>query len=246
MKLIRLLCISLLLIYIPGCKKDGIFSKDNKVSPHDFLSADNYEQLIIEIRYVSGYSLSSSTIDNLVSFLSQRLNKPLGISVEENSVPSPAKSSYTLDDIRDIEDTYRTMNANGKTITLYIFVADGDYAGNSGGYKTLGITYDNSSVVLFEKTIRDLSGGIGEPSTTTLETTVTNHEFGHILGLVNNGSDMQTNHEDAANAHHCNNQNCLMYYAVETSDVISSFIGNTIPELDANCINDLIANGGKY
>ena len=234
-----------LLFLFATCRKDGLFSKNNSVSPSDFLSEKKYEKLVVEVKCVSGYELNSTSLNELSSFLSQRLNKSEGISIAQHAIVSPGKSNYTLEDIKNIEGSNRTANTSGNTIGLFVFIADGDYTGNSGNYKTLGITYSNSSVVLFGKTIHDFSGGIGQPSVSVLETTVTEHEFGHVLGLVNNGSSMQVNHQDVSNGKHCNNQNCLMYFATETSDIISNLIGNNIPALDNNCINDLKANGGK-
>ena len=73
---------------------------------------------------------------------------------------------------------------------------------------------------LFGKTINDNSGSIGQTSRTKLQTTVFEHELGHLLGLVDLGSPMQTNHKDAANGNHCNNTNCLMYYKSETTDIL--------------------------
>ncbi len=73
-------------------------------------------------------------------------------------------------------------------------------------------------------------------------TTLLEHEFGHLMGLVDQGSPMQVNHKDAANGAHCDKPDCLMYYNVE-----AGFTGtlSAVPSLDANCIADLKANGGK-
>ena len=72
------------------------------------------------------------------------------------------------------------------------------------------------------------------------------HEFGHILGLTNLGSDLQSNHEDASHPKHCNVESCLMFWAAETGSGIGNMISNgSAPQLDAQCIADLQANGGK-
>jgi predicted Zn-dependent protease len=68
------------------------------------------------------------------------------------------------------------------------------------------------------------------------------HEFGHLMGLVDQGSPMQNDHKDADHGAHCINPSCLMYHAVETTGIDGT---NTIPELDAQCAVDLKANGGK-
>lgn len=100
-------------------------------------------------------------------------------------------------------------------------------------------------MVVFGKKIHDNSGGLGQASRTKLEATVLEHELGHLLGLVDIGSPMQTNHKDASHGNHCNNTNCLMYYAAETTDILGYLLTGNIPSFDANCIADMKANGGK-
>ena len=68
------------------------------------------------------------------------------------------------------------------------------------------------------------------------------HEFGHILGLTNAGTVMQSDHEDANHKRHCNVSSCLMYWEAESG---TNLFGGNIPQLDAQCIADLQANGGK-
>ena len=98
---------------------------------------------------------------------------------------------------------------------------------------------------LLGKTIHDNSGGIGQASRTKLESTVLEHEFAHILGLVDAGSNMQTIHKDGTHGSHCNNSDCLMYYTSETTDILGFLITGNIPVLDASCKADITANGGK-
>ncbi len=231
-------------LFFTECKKDKSSINDSLVS-HDMLSADKYNKLIVEIQYVNGFQPTTSTLDNLKTFLEQRLNKLGGITFTQNVIASPGKTVYSFSDIKDIEKSKRSQTTSGTTITAYFLFLDGDYSENSGSSKVLGIAYGTTSMAIFEKTIQEYSGGLGKPSATTLETTVINHEFGHTLGLVNSGTGMQTAHRDAAHGAHCNNKDCLMYFTAETSDIVGNLIGGNIPGLDANCINDLKANGGK-
>lgn len=238
-------CISLFFtVTISGCRKDH-FVHNDKVSPNNFLSNTKYDKLIVEIQYVKGFPPTAAAIHNLLGFLQEHVNKSSGISIVQSEIASPGKSFYTLSDIENIERANRTQNTARKTLTAYLFFADNDYVANNGNSKVLGIAYGNSSMVIFEKTIRDFSGGIMQPPVATLETTVMDHEFGHLFGLVNNGTPMQVPHQDAPYGMHCNNKDCLMYYTAETSDIISNIVGGNIPALDGNCIDDLRANGGK-
>ena len=57
---------------------------------------------------------------------------------------------------------------------------------------------------------------------------------------------MVTNHEDTEHPKHCNNEDCLMFWATESSQGVDNMLNMTsAPELDSQCIADLQANGGK-
>jgi len=236
-----------ILLLIASChdKDPGTTNNVNNIVPNNFLSSANYDKLIIEIQYVNGFQPSSAAVANLTSFLQDRLNKTGGITVTQNSITSPGKSVYSTTDAVAIENANRTLKPNGKTLTAYVLFADGDYSDNGTDIKVLGITYGSTSMVIFEKTIKEFSGGFNKPSTATLETTVTQHEFGHVLGLVDRGTPMKSSHLDAANAKHCSDKNCLMYYLVENTASITGIMGGSMTGLTGSCLDDLRANGGK-
>lgn len=216
-----------------------------QITPRDFLSEDKYDQLAVEVTYLGNYQPQTSSLNALKSFLESRLHKSAGITIITSSISSPEKSTYSISDISALEKEHRTEFASGKKLAAWFVFVDGDYSENKDNSKVLGVAYSASSMAIFEKTIQSLSGGLGQPSTHILETTVMEHEFCHILGLVNNGTDMVENHQDTANGKHCTNKNCLMYYATETSNFVENFLGGSIPTLDSQCIQDLQNNGGK-
>ena len=176
------------------------------------------------------------SLSNLSSFLNTYLNKPSGILISEQQIGAGGKASLTLDDIVKIEHRVRTVFTFGNVIAVHILITDGSYSGDDIFAKS----YWNTSTCLFGKTINDNSGASSQVSRTQLMTTLLEHEFGHLLGLVGQGTPMVADHRDAANGAHCNKPDCLMYYSVETNSG-----SNSVPELDANCIADLKANGGK-
>lgn len=231
----------------PNPEQKSYYRQGVGESSNQLLSAGEFDKLTVEIQYVEGFKPTQNAIDNLTTFLNARLNKPNGISVELKSISSPGKSTYSVTDIKNIEDATRTRFADGKTFAVYFLFLDGEYAANSGNGKVLGVAYRNTSMAIFEKTIHEFSDNvISEPPRDKLETTVINHELGHILGLVNTGTAMQTNHQDVEHGSHCNNNKCLMYWLAETSDMVSTLLGSEpVPGLDAACLADLKANGGK-
>ncbi len=214
------------------------------VSPNNFLSAAAYSKLLVEVQYVTGFQPNQTALTRLQAFLEKHLNKPGGISLVQKEIASPGKTKYTLDDIVNIEKASRTQNTSGQLLTAYIVFVDGEYSGNEGNAKVLGVAYYPSSMVIFAKSIDDFSGGLGQPATLSLQTVVLTHEFGHVMGLVNNGTQMTVPHQDIPNGRHCNNENCLMYYEAETSRIIGR-MGTVIPGLDSACAADVRANGGK-
>jgi hypothetical protein len=225
---------------------NGILNKKSVgESSFDLLSAANYKYMQVEIQYIEGFAPTQVALENMKIFLNQRLNKPAGIEFIYSSIKSSNKSSYSITDIDAIEKSHRKIYTKKDTIGVYFFFADAGYDKDTDNSKVLGVAYRNTSMALFQKTINNLSGGIYQPERSKLETVVLLHEFCHILGLVNVGSPMQKLHQDDANGKHCDDSNCLMHYSVETGNVVSNLIGNSMPQLDLNCIKDLQANGGK-
>lgn len=211
-------------------------------SSADFLNDDPFDELIVEVDYMKGHEPDSEALDNLQSFLEERLNKTTVTILQPTEIEASGKESYTSGEVRDLEDEHRTEYSEEGTLAAYFIFLDGEYSTEN----VLGIAYYNTSMALFGETIRRISGGIGQPSRRMIETTVLRHEIGHLLGLVDNGTEMQEDHKDEGHGSHCNNDSCLMYYAVETTNFFVNLTeGGEVPELDELCITDLQAAGGK-
>ncbi len=249
-KTLLLICVFFIFAFT-GCKKTdaitnlpSINAENNKqvgASANDLLSASKYSSVKIEIQYMPGFQPDAASVNNLVSFLNTLINKPGGVTVVQTQIASAGKTVLSLNDIATIEKNNRTVYTSGNQLGVYFLYTDGNYETAN----VLGLAFRNTSMSILGKTIHDNSGAFGQASRTKVESTVLEHEFAHILGLVNIGSAMQTNHQDGAHGNHCNNSNCLMYYASETTDVLGILITGNIPTLDANCKADLTANGGK-
>ncbi|WNH08013.1 hypothetical protein [Thalassobellus suaedae] len=181
-------------------------------------------------------------------FLTNRTYKPDGIIIEKRAIPSPGKDVYSIEDIADIEKEQRKYYNTTDKIAVWAYFSDGKSDKDSEANNTvvLGTAYWNTSFVIYEETIKNLSNSPLEPSRSLLETTVINHEFGHIFGLTNLGTNLQSNHEDEDHPKHCNVENCLMYWATESAVNISNMANmSSASQLDSQCLADLKANGGK-
>ena len=222
----------------------SINSDNNKVvgaSAKDLLAATIYTSVKIEIQYMPGYAPDATAINNLTSFFKNLINKPSGIIVLQTPIAASGKATLSVNDIATIEKNNRTVFSSASQLGVYFLYTDGAYSEGN----VLGLAYRNTSMCIIGKTIHDNSGAVGQVSRTKLETTVLQHEMGHILGLVDLGSTMQTNHKDAAHGNHCSNTDCIMYYASETTDALGFLLTGAIPSLDVNCSADLRANGGR-
>ncbi|MBC7387838.1 MAG: hypothetical protein H7329_01380 [Opitutaceae bacterium] len=209
-------------------------------SAKDLLLASK-PKLVVEIHYMKGFALETASVDNLKTFLQTYLNKPGGIQVVQSEIPAVATNPLSLADVIQLEKNYRTVFTTSDQVAIHFLITNSSYT-SSG---VLGIAYLNTSLCLFGKTIHDNTGGVGQASRVKVESSVLNHEVGHILGLTNLGTPMVTKHNDDAHTDHCNNSNCLMYFSTETTDVLGILLTGNIAGLDQNCINDLKENGGK-
>lgn len=249
----QILATVLILFFVWSCQKTKTFYSNNPGAPeqlhnrtvgasaNEMLSAATYTSMKIEIQYMPGYAPDAAAVNHLQNVLNTYLNKPGGITVVTKEIPASSLQTLSIDAVLNIERNNRTVFTNGSQIGLYALYTNGYYTDN----QVLGAAYRNTSIVVFGKNIHDNSGGIGQANRTKLEATVLEHEFGHLLGLVDIGSPMQTNHKDPSHGSHCNNNSCLMYYASDTRDILGILITGNIPAFDANCIADMRANGGK-
>ncbi len=234
------------LLFLVQCRKDdlpapgALNNKSVGASANELLSAATYQSLTVEIAYMPGFAPDAAALGNLQAFLNLLINKPGGITVTQRLIPASGKTVLTLSELREIEKNQRTVFSSGSTIAVFILYTDGEYSQGN----TLGIAHKNTSIAIFGKTLGDNSGAVGQASITKLETLTLEHEAAHLLGLVNLGTPMVVSHKDPS-SNHCNNSACLMYFATEIPQMGGILVTNPVPLLDANCRNDLRANGGK-
>lgn len=235
------------MIFLTQCSKEDVNGAANNLnnrsvgaSANEFLSSANYQALRIEIAYMPGFAPDATALANLQNFLAALINKPGGITVTQRLIPASGKATLTLTEIRDLEKTHRTVFSSGNSLGVFMMYTDGAYSEPN----TLGVAHKNTSLAIFGKTLGINSGGVNQASLSKLETTVLEHEMGHLLGLVDLGSPMQVNHKDPSSSH-CTSTSCLMYYITEVTQMGGILIAGPVPVLDANCRNDLKANGGK-
>jgi len=251
---VRIAAIGLAAVLLAGCTLPGLGGDRSGPGDRakDYLKAAPFTSILVEIDSVTG----AAPEDAAVSLLQQRLGEATGKTVQvakSGGVPGQGSGhKYSIDEVAGLEAQHREHQSGGSQAVLYVLYLDGGSTSDGSDTKVLAAAYRGSSVVVFKQNIRDAScasncfplpGGIGntKPTTAAVEESVVVHEVGHILGLVNLGTPMQSAHEDGSHPHHSSNSGSVMYWAVETS-AIGSLLGQNPPtDFDANDRADLQA-----
>ena len=225
------------LLAVSGCLdsfKDQVVSCENITGEcrYEILQSSQYSKLHIEINYVTNNAPDSDAI-NLLKQRIKDVSDKTSITVSQSAFGS-TDNSYSLEEIIDIEKNERERFKSGDTFVIHILYLNGEYQDND---KTLGLAYTGSSFVLFKEKIEDASFLLISP--TDIEKSVIVHEFGHLLGLINNGYQSPHNHEDSQHPNHSNNEESVMYWAIESQDIGNQIDGEPPNEFDADDLDDL-------
>lgn len=222
-------------------------------SANDILSNASFTNLLIEVSYVENFRPTQAAMDDFRNFLLERTFKQ-NIEVTYTQLPSPGEETLTLQEVADLESENRTAYNQGNTLAIYIYFADApsDEDDESSGSVTLGAVYRNTSMVIYEGTVRRLASRSGALITIPdVETATLEHEFGHLFGLVDLGTPEINPHEDPNAINHCDVDGCLMRAELQFGPGLLSVLqsragkGASVPGLDPECLLDLQANGGR-
>ncbi|WP_151895246.1 hypothetical protein [Patiriisocius marinistellae] len=224
-------------------------------SAEDILSNATFKSLTVELAYTNNQKPSQEALDRFKDFIIARVNKSDGVNFIETVVPNQSGAPFTIQEIRDIETNIRTQYTVGDDIAMYVFFSNGSSENDTDTTVTLGTAYQNTSVVVYQNTLVNITADDPEVLP-LLESTTLHHEFGHILGLVNIQDDdihIDGEHEDLDHPKHCVIEDCLMFF--EASNITRSHVTRmvnmlrqraNVPEFDIElCLADLQAKGSR-
>ena len=200
------------------------------------LRDQKFTKLVIEIQYEAGYIPAQSSLDLLSTRLESVCDKPLGIKFEKSEVDFNHEGEWNTEGVRDIGwSTKQNTPQFGDTLTWFVMFPAGLYEDSS----VLGVAVDASTIAIFGDSIDEAEGPFGRPSSEEVENSVLVHEVGHLLGLVNLVYTSPTNHEDADHEGHSNNQDSVMYWAVESTRLRNVIFGTLPNDFDSDDRMDL-------
>lgn len=232
-------------------------------APVDFVSSKTYTKMVVEVDTIQGMAPPSGVLDFAKGRLESVLSKPGGIEFRNDETLPARGGSWSVKDIEQYDAAHQGTHTGGDTAVLHVLFVDGHSSADSGNGKVLGTTLTSTSatgkvtktgpVVIFSQSIADSCQLISDrPCTdpTPMWRAVLVHEFGHAIGLVNNGIPMVKPHEattcnGAADQKHSTNQNDVMNCNVESSNVLAVFGGGIPNDYDADDRADLCHAGGK-
>ena len=172
--------------------------------------------------FADGGQFWSVLENNLNALFLGRIIEP-AISVPKDlsgmeQIPKQAQISWTTAQIVTLAQSTWDIPQTSRSAEFYVLFVNGFFKDQSGvNQQIIGLSLGGTSIVCVFKDVINASGYpllIEE----VIEQTTLVHEFGHTLGLVNDGVPMVTNHEDSEHPHHCTNEDCVMFWENDGSN----------------------------
>jgi predicted Zn-dependent protease len=131
------------------------------------------------------------------------------------------QTTWTAAQIIDLAKNTWNLPQTSTMAEFFVLFLNGDFQDNNGviNKNVIGISIDGTPVVAVFKDVINYSG-LTEYTEVFIEQATLIHEFGHALGLVNNGIPMVVPHEDSSHPHHCTNQDCVMYWSNDSTNLV--------------------------
>ncbi len=193
-------------------------------------------RLVFEVDSVPGMEPRLGSESELTERFAALLDKPDGIEVVHDDALEARGDDYewTPEELFELSSVYFDDDEPAGTVSIHVVFVDGRYLSPAGG-TVLGVAWGERYIAMFAQTIEQscsqlpLLEELERDVCLAAEFGVWSHEVGHVLGLVNNGLEMQDNHEDEEHPHHESREGCLMYWAYDGP----SFVDTTIARLGA-------------
>jgi hypothetical protein len=172
-------------------------------------------------------------------------------------VPSVGTTgTWSRQDLLDVEASHRQTESDEEATSLYVLFVDGHYELDTEINQRLAAAYSATSIVIYSDTLASVCEAamvtesdeqVKNALCTAMEVAALLHEFGHLLGLVNVGTEMAEDHQDPESVGHCDNARCIMHWSNNTAsvkDLVRDYLENglgDLPIFDDGCLADLSA-----
>jgi hypothetical protein len=200
-----------------------------------FLRPEPATSIVVEISTEAGAEPSSGTVEQVASVLGSVSGKSVRTT---GGGAVGGREAWTAAELRAAADA-AAVTPQGERAVLRILFVHGRYA---DAENVLGVAVRADVAAIFSDEVDESASPLVGPG--VIETAVTMHEVGHLLGLVD--LHLQTGREDPEHPGHSTNRSSVMYWAVESTLVTDLLAGGPPRDFDDADRNDLAAirNGG--
>lgn len=226
--------------------------------PYALLRRDPYPRLVVEVDAVGGHEPYPQNPDRIATTLAQLVDKPGGVEVIADGVLKPvgADHAWTAEERFALGEARFDLALPPDTIAIHVMFVDG-YASedDATGRVTIGHAWANRQIMIYKQRITEgcqglIVGDLTEALCQQTEFLLWQHELGHVLGLVEFGLPMQTDHRDPEHGPHDIDPACLMHWSYDGIDLLGAVLDELVMgappvELDAACLADLAAGRGR-
>jgi hypothetical protein len=220
----------------------------------EYVRASPYGRLVLEVDRVAGTDPRAVNRNAIASRLAGILDKPLGVEVTLDGLIASRGSDHVWStaEVRALATATLDLAVAADTVKMHVLFLDGRYEGSGSGGTVLGVAFDQRHMAIFHDEIERTcaAAGLGvltEQVCSDAELAIWLHEAGHLLGLVDIGLVMQSDHEDVDHPGHDHDPDCVMYWAYEGDALIERLAdqildtGNGALDFDAECLADIAA-----
>jgi hypothetical protein len=230
--------------------------------PSDFVTDQDYQKIFVEIDAIgpAAQEIVFTSIRTEVERLAGigALAKTGGVELVFDDVISTdtiGNTVFSIEDIKALGAEYRSLEPPAEAAGLYILMVDGTYEGDTAEDYAMGFSFGGSGIAVFRDNVKratDNAQNAASPFVIGITTSsLIIHEFGHILGLVNNGVEMVSAHQDEAYGNHCDDDKCIMHWEADRPRLAQTIGGSAGPDgpklltFGPRCIADLTAAASK-
>lgn len=199
--------------------------------PEDYASDRTYKTWAIEVDHSTGARPDASLLDFAKGRLNSMVRKD---SIEfrlDETLATDANRAWSDSDVQTFAQQHKGLRTEGSQVTTHLLFLNGHSAADNGDRRVLGVAFGHGLIVIFSDSVKTSCAAAlpllaCDPAPYFRAVLV--HEFGHALGLVDNGAPMVNPHEastcgDRPDSGHSSNRDSVMYCQVESSLAFSLF-----------------------
>ncbi len=237
------LCLFLVLMLVSS-SASGCFSSEELISEKfgepgglvlACLNSSQFDELVIEVDYEENQKPTPETLDLMVERIGSVCQKD-SIRIELFLTDFNHEGKWSNEEIRLKGRETRAHNAmNDNQLRFHFMFPSGSHQDES----VLGVAVDASTTMIFIDRIKESENFVQRPSWENIESAVTIHELGHLLGLVNLVYTSNIDHEDPEHPGHSSNEDSVMYWAIDSSDIANIIFGTLPNDFDSDDKEDL-------